>query len=174
MIATIPKQYTGDGADQPPLAMSSPNGQFCFTETPDGWISSHLSSTGEIIPLIEAVIAKMASLCFSDKDIFGMRLALEEALVNSVKHGHRYESTKKVEIRYRVCHEHTLVQIQDQGSGFDPTWIPDPTAPENLARPCGRGVLLRRFYTTWIRYNERGNCVTLCKCPSVAAMNGTE
>ena len=154
--------------------MLSPNGLFCCTEAPDRWNSSHLSSTSEIVPLIEAMIAKMASLGFSEKDIFGMRLALEEAVVNSVKHGHRYDPTKKVEIRYRVCHEHTLVQIQDQGPGFDPTWIPDPTAPENLERPCGRGVLLMRFYTTWIRYNERGNCVTLCKCPSVAAVNGTE
>ena len=154
--------------------MLSPNGQFCCTEAPDRWNLSHLCSTIEMIPLIEVVIAKMASLGFSEKDIFGMRLALEEALVNSVKHGHRYDPTKKVEIRYRVCHEHALVQIEDQGPGFDPTWIPDPTAPENLDRPCGRGVLLMRFYTTWIRYNERGNCVTFCKCPSVTAMNGTE
>jgi serine/threonine-protein kinase RsbW len=150
--------------------MLSPNRQFSWTEAPDGWSSSQLSSTNEMIHLIEAVIAKMASLGYSDKDIFGMRLTLEEALVNSVKHGHRYDPTKKVEIRYRVCQENALVQIEDQGPGFDPTCIPDPTAAENLERPCGRGVLLMRFYMTWIRYNERGNCVTLCKCPSVAAL----
>ena len=122
-----------------------------------------------MIPLIEAVIAKMASLGFSEKDIFGMRLALEEALVNSVKHGHRHDPTKNVEIRYRVCHEHALVQVEDQGPGVDPAGIPDPTASENWERPCRRGVLLMRSYMTWIRYNERGNCVTLCKCPSVTA-----
>lgn len=113
----------------------------------------------------------MASLGFSEKDIFGMRLAFEEALVNSVKHGHRYDPTKKVEIRYRVCHEHALVQVEDQGPGFDPAGIPDPTASENWERPCGRGLLLMRFYMTWIRYNERGNCVTLCKCPSTTTVN---
>ena len=151
--------------------MLSPNGQFCCTEAPDRWNSSHPSSTSEIVPFIEAMIAKMASLGFSEKDIFGMRLALEEALVNSVKHGHRYDLTKTVEIRYRVCHEHALVQVEDQGPGFDPTWIPDPTAPENWERPCGRGLLLMRFYMTWIRHNERENCVTLCKCPSVTVVN---
>jgi hypothetical protein len=56
--------------------MLSPNDQFWLTEVPDRWNSSHLSSTNEMIPLIETVIAQMASLGFSEKDIFGMRLAL--------------------------------------------------------------------------------------------------
>ena len=48
-------------------------------------------------------------------------------------------------------------------TGFNPDDLPDPLDPENLERPSGRGVFLIRHYMTWVRYNPRGNCVTLCK-----------
>ena len=52
---------------------------------------------------------------------------------------------------------------EDEGPGFDPHQVPDPLAPENLEKSSGRGLLLMRTYMTWIRYNECGNQVTLCK-----------
>jgi serine/threonine-protein kinase RsbW len=127
----------------------------------DDWQAARLSSTGEVAPLVEAVAAAMAALGYGRKDLFGMRLALEEALVNAIKHGHRYDRAKVVRVRYRVCQEHALVEVEDEGPGFDPFAVPDPTAAENLGRPCGRGVLLMRSYLTGVRYSGRGNCVTL-------------
>jgi serine/threonine-protein kinase RsbW len=109
----------------------------------------------------------MAGQGYSAKDVFGVRLALEEAVVNSIKHGHQYDPTKQAEVRYRVNHEHVLVEVEDQGPGFDPSQVPDPTAPENLERSSGRGLFLMHRYATWVRYNQKGNCVTLCKRPSV-------
>jgi serine/threonine-protein kinase RsbW len=56
-----------------------------------------------------------------------------------------------------------LVEVEDEGPGFDPGQVPDPTAPENWDKPSGRGLLLMRHFTTWMRYHGRGNRVTLCK-----------
>jgi serine/threonine-protein kinase RsbW len=114
----------------------------------------------------------MAGLGFPDKDVFGVRLALEEALVNSVKHGHRNDPTRRVSLRYKVVPDCALVEVEDEGPGFDPRQVPDPTDPDNLERPSGRGLLLMRAYTSWVRHNDRGNCVTLCKYPSAPPAAG--
>jgi serine/threonine-protein kinase RsbW len=121
-----------------------------------------LSSPEEVYPAIETVTSTMAGHGYRDRDIFGMRLALEETIVNGLKHGHKYDPGKRVVVRYRVGPEQVLVEVKDQGPGFDPSRVPDPTAPENLERPSGRGLLLMRSYMTWIRYNGQGNAVTLC------------
>jgi serine/threonine-protein kinase RsbW len=128
-----------------------------------GWHRAYLSATEEVTPLIDSVAAAMRSHSYSDKDVFGVRLALEEALVNAIEHGHRHDPSKRVAIRYRISPTHTLVEVKDEGPGFDPSAVPDPTDPENLERPSGRGLLLMRRYTSWLRYNVRGNCVTLCR-----------
>jgi serine/threonine-protein kinase RsbW len=90
-----------------------------------------------------------------------MRLALEEALVNAVKHGNKGDATKRVRVRYQVTAAGVLVEVEDDGTGFDPLKVPDPCAPENLERLSGRGLLLMRSYMTWVRFNPCGNCVTL-------------
>jgi serine/threonine-protein kinase RsbW len=113
--------------------------------------------------IIEPVAAVMTEHGYRDKDVFGMRLALEEALVNAIKHGHRGNTSLVVRVHYQVTHEQVLVTVEDQGPGFDPGSVADPLAAENLERSCGRGLLLMRHYLSWLRYNERGNTVTLCR-----------
>lgn len=104
----------------------------------------------------------MASPC-EPKELFSIKLALEEALVNAIKHGNQYDRNKKVEIAYQVTHERFVIRITDEGTGFDPADVPDPTAVENLERPCGRGLMLMKHYMTEIDYNERGNSVQMSK-----------
>src|SRR5262245_54088904 len=82
----------------------------------------------------------------SEKDIFGIRLALEEALVNAIKHGNQMDRSKTVKVVSFVQAERFEVHITDEGSGFDPGDVPDPTAVENIERPCGRGLMLMRYY----------------------------
>jgi serine/threonine-protein kinase RsbW len=55
------------------------------------------------------------------------------------------------------------IEIEDQGEGFQPEEVPDPTADENLERPCGRGIMLMRAFMSTIAYNESWNCVILEK-----------
>ena len=92
-------------------------------------------------------------------------MALEEAIANAIKHGHQADSTKVVAIRYLIRADHFVVVVADQGPGFDPLQVFDATAPENLERPSGRGVLLLRHYAAWMRHNREENCVTFCICP---------
>jgi serine/threonine-protein kinase RsbW len=125
-------------------------------------------SLRETGPAVDAVVAALAAAGYPLYDRFAVRVALDEALTNSIKHGHRGNARKRVEVRYRVDAAEVRVEVLDQGSGFDPAQVPDPLAPENLERPSGRGLLLMRTFMTWVRHNERGNGVTLCRRRSAA------
>jgi serine/threonine-protein kinase RsbW len=148
MISTVPRLFPKEGQEQ---------------SSSRGWLQRHALSTAELLPIIDEIISALATAHFSAKEIFGIRLALEEAGVNAIKHGHQGRQDRPVFIRYQLSADQILVEVEDQGPGFDPERVPDPLAPENLERPCGRGLLLMKCYTTWISYNQRGNCVTLCK-----------
>jgi serine/threonine-protein kinase RsbW len=113
--------------------------------------------------VIEDITGAMTRQGFTADEVFGMRLAVEEAVVNAMKHGHQDQPDEPVSVRYQVSPERVLVEVEDRGPGFDPDQVADPLAPENLERPSGRGLLLMRTYTTWMRHNRRGNRVTLCK-----------
>jgi serine/threonine-protein kinase RsbW len=127
------------------------------------WTEVRLSRSEEVVPALERVLAAMAEHGFSIREQRDLRLALEEAVVNGLKHGNGGDPSKQVRLRYRVSGREALAEVQDQGPGFDPKAVPDPTAEENLDRPCGRGLLLIGHYTTWVRYHGCGNRVTLCK-----------
>jgi serine/threonine-protein kinase RsbW len=127
------------------------------------WRSRTLHVSDEIVPAIEHIITALDDAGYSNKETFGVRLALEEALVNAIKHGHKGDPSKEVHLRYHLTSECLLAEIEDQGPGFDPSDVPDPCAPENLERPSGRGLVLMRGYMTWVRFNDTGNCVTLCR-----------
>jgi serine/threonine-protein kinase RsbW len=100
---------------------------------------------------------------FTEKEIFGIRLALEEALVNAIKHGNNLDKSKKVHIAYGVRPERFDIRITDEGPGFDPEDVPDPTAFENLERPCGRGLMLMRHYMNVVTFGPRGKPVHMSK-----------
>jgi len=99
----------------------------------------------------------------NERDIFCIKLALEEALVNAIKHGNQMDRTKKVRICYRLLTDRFECHISDEGPGFDPADVPDPTAVENLERPCGRGLMLMRHYMSEVVYNANGNGVTMAR-----------
>jgi serine/threonine-protein kinase RsbW len=68
-----------------------------------------------------------------------------------------------VQITYQLLPDSFEVHISDEGPGFDPADVPDPTAVENLERPCGRGLMLMRYYMNEVSFNERGNAVSMRK-----------
>jgi serine/threonine-protein kinase RsbW len=119
-------------------------------------------------PAIEAVVAAMAEAGYPPQDLFAVGLALDEALANAIKHGHRGVTGRRVEVRYRVAPGEVRVEVLDQGPGFNPGKVANPLAPENQGRPSGRGLFLIRAYMTWVRHNERGNGITLCRLRSAA------
>jgi serine/threonine-protein kinase RsbW len=126
------------------------------------------SDTAEGMAVQERVLGALDRLEFSPRDVFGIRLALEEALVNAIKHGNRLDPQKQVRISCWIDRHRIEIRIEDEGRGFRPADIPDPTADENLEKPSGRGIMLMRAFMDSIEYNDRGNCVTLKK------LRGTE
>jgi serine/threonine-protein kinase RsbW len=129
----------------------------------DGWRRLQVRTLSEVPAAVDAVIAEMVSLGYSGREILATRIGLEEAFVNAVKHGNREDPGKCVRIDYQVAAEQLVVEVVDEGPGFCPELLPDPSLPDNLIRPCGRGVFLMRAYMTWVCFNTNGNGVTLCK-----------
>jgi serine/threonine-protein kinase RsbW len=121
------------------------------------------SSLEQARDIAEDILSACQSHHFDEKDVFAIKLALEEALVNAVKHGNELDPAKRVKVQYRVSDQRADVTIEDQGPGFDPAELPDPTADENLCRCCGRGILLMRAYMSSVVFNPQGNKVTLTK-----------
>lgn len=100
---------------------------------------------------------------YTEHDIFAIMLALEEALVNAIKHGNQLDLDKHVSVSYTVTAERVDIWITDEGPGFNPDEVPDPTAIENIERPCGRGLLLMRGFMNGVHYNAKGNTVHMWK-----------
>ncbi len=94
---------------------------------------------------------------------FAIRLSLEEAITNAVKHGNKNDRTKRVRIRYCVDDRQVEIWVADDGPGFDPGAVPDPTARNRLHLPNGRGIMLMRVYMDEVKYNSAGNEVHLVK-----------
>ena len=124
-----------------------------------------LTSAGEEIQ--ERILKALGELEYSSRDTFSVRLALEEALVNAIKHGNGMDPEKRVRISCEVSPEQVRIEIEDEGSGFVPSEVDDPTEDENLDRPGGRGIMLMRAFMNVINYNEIGNRVTLVKLRDV-------
>lgn len=130
---------------------------------------SFASDTSKGQEVQERIIDCMHKQEYSEKDIFGMRLALEEALVNAIKHGNGMDPNKQVRVTCRVDDQEARITIEDEGPGFDPNDVPDPTSEENLEKPGGRGIMLMRAFMSEVAYSDTGNEVLLVKAREVEA-----
>lgn len=107
--------------------------------------------------LIEEVMKQIRLGGWSNKDEFAINMALEEALINAIQHGNGSDPEKQVHFSCRLNDQRIYVRIEDEGSGFDPNAIPDPTDPEHIMIASGRGVLLIKSFVSRVQWNECGN-----------------
>jgi serine/threonine-protein kinase RsbW len=110
-------------------------------------------------PLLEEV----ARFHYTEPATFAIKLAVEEAINNAIKHGNKFDPRKVVKFSYDVGPQRTVVMVADQGDGFDPDALDDPTLDENLEKPTGRGVMLMHAYMDEVQYNAKGNRVRMVK-----------
>jgi serine/threonine-protein kinase RsbW len=116
--------------------------------------------------LVHSLLAAMAERDWPSVELFHVQLAYEEAIVNAIVHGNRAAADKTVQVEMTCDGDSVWIQITDQGAGFDPAAVPDPTQDDLLEAPGGRGVLLITEVMSEVTYNERGNQVTLKKTRS--------
>jgi serine/threonine-protein kinase RsbW len=113
--------------------------------------------------LLDDVLRQLESQHWGHHDIFGVHLALDEALINAIYHGNAHDEKKRVRFACRVSPERIHVEITDEGPGFDPDALPDPTTPCRIGRPGGRGVLLMRAFMSRVEFCDHGSRVVLEK-----------
>ena len=128
--------------------------------TLDRTIASDLAAGREIL---EEMLTRFQAENWSSRDIFGIRLALEEAVVNAIKHGNRLDERKRVHVLCESTRERIWIKISDEGPGFNPELVPDCTDEAHLDAPNGRGIMLMRNFMSRVEYNERGNSVMMEK-----------
>ncbi len=92
---------------------------------------------------------------------FKLRVSLCEALSNAIVYGNRMDPAKRVDVTVVVTDEWVSVQVRDEGDGFDPSVIPDPTTPDKLELAKGRGLFLIHQLVDEVRFNERGNSICM-------------
>lgn len=117
--------------------------------------------------VIESLLAELQRHEWDENDRFSVHLATEEALVNAIKHGNQDDSNRFVEVDLRVSPGRVWIEIEDEGEGFNPSEVPDPTDDENLDLPSGRGLMLMRSFMSLVEFNARGNRVRMEKSRSV-------
>jgi serine/threonine-protein kinase RsbW len=114
-------------------------------------------------PFINDLLRELSQCGWSEQEVFGVHLAVEEALVNAIKHGNQLDESKQVRVCCRLFTDRLWIEIADEGCGFDPRCVPDCTADENLDVPNGRGIMLMRSFMSRVEYSPQGNCVVLEK-----------
>jgi serine/threonine-protein kinase RsbW len=125
------------------------------------------SDTSATPSVIEDLLAHLRDHCWNEHDLFGVHLALEEALVNAIKHGNAEDAGKQVQVHCRINGQIVQIEVADEGPGFNPAAVPDPTTADHLDMPHGRGIMLMRSFMSRVQYNEQGNRVLMEKQRSV-------
>jgi len=121
------------------------------------------SETGAGKQVVDDLIEQLAAHGWSEHEIHSIHLALEEALVNAIRHGNRSDDEKRVFVSCKLSADRLWIQIRDEGAGFNPEDVPDPTDAEHLEIPSGRGIMLMRAFMSRVEYNDVGNCVEMEK-----------
>jgi serine/threonine-protein kinase RsbW len=122
-----------------------------------------LESNLESILAVENLIAKAKETYqITEENYNYIWIALNEAVSNAIKHGNKFDPTKKVRISLCTKQDRYLCfTIKDEGNGFDPASVPDPTNPEKIEEPNGRGVFLIHQLADIVNYSENGTCVEI-------------
>ena len=111
------------------------------------------SDPNNLILVEEFVNYFSVELNLTENKISGLLLSVTEATTNAIIHANKSDINKKVKIYVNKVDSKLIIKIKDEGKGFDPAKVPDPTAPENLLKDSGRGLYLMKVYMDDLNYN---------------------
>jgi serine/threonine-protein kinase RsbW len=125
-------------------------------------ISIQIPSLIENIRMIESFIDNAKERFHLDEDLYGnIMIAVTEAVNNAIKHGNANNSSKNVFLSLTLHDNLLKFVIKDEGNGFNQHDLPDPTSPENLEKPGGRGIFLMKHLSDEVEFTENGKTVEL-------------
>ncbi|MCB0490050.1 MAG: ATP-binding protein [Cyclobacteriaceae bacterium] len=125
-------------------------------------IRIEIPSLSENIRMIESFIDNAKEKFHLNDDIYGnIMIAVTEAVNNAIKHGNQNNSSKNVALILSLDESLIKFHVEDEGQGFDYQNLPDPTAPENLEKPGGRGIFLMKHLSDEVEFKDQGRVVEL-------------
>ncbi|MCP4443579.1 MAG: ATP-binding protein [Aureispira sp.] len=124
-------------------------------------LDSHPKNIAEVEPFVNQVVQQFE---IGDEMFGNMLISLTEAVSNAIIHGNEAKSSKKVWISTRCASNKICFSIKDEGRGFNPERLPDPTAPENILTPGGRGVFLMKQLSDGVSFSDNGTKVEIQFC----------
>lgn len=111
----------------------------------------------------EQILQEVARRGYDSHSQFAIRLALEEGLINAIKHGNQFDPKKKVHLEYHIDANQLDIILEDEGPGFERQVVPDPTLDENVEKCSGRGILLMEAYMDHVEWSRGGRRVHMIK-----------
>lgn len=125
-------------------------------------IKIEIPSLSDNIRMIESFIDNAKERFELDDDIYGnIMIAVTEAVNNAIKHGNENDAGKNVTLTLNLEESQIKFNVLDEGNGFDYQNLPDPTAPENLSKPGGRGIFLMKHLADEVTFENEGQSVSL-------------
>ena len=125
-------------------------------------ISIQIPSIVENIRMIESFIDNAKERFHLDEDLYGnIMIAVTEAVNNAIRHGNGGNSSKNVFLSLTLDENLLKFVVKDEGPGFNHDLLPDPTSPENLGKPGGRGIFLMKHLSDQVEFHENGKTVEL-------------
>jgi serine/threonine-protein kinase RsbW len=123
-------------------------------------IESNLENVGVVDELISRIREEHS---ISEEMCSDIWLTLNEAVSNAIRHGNKFDPSKKVRISVESKYDRYICfSVRDEGDGFDPAAVPDPTSPERIGEPGGRGVFLISRLADKVEYSLNGTCLEMC------------
>ncbi|MDC2982285.1 ATP-binding protein [Bacteroidota bacterium] len=121
-----------------------------------------LASESKSLLVLEEWINKLCDLYQISVEQYGnVLIAITEAVNNAIIHGNKNIANKKTDIEYNIDSQTITFTVFDEGTGFDFNDLPDPTSPENLEKPQGRGIFLMNHLADEVNFIDNGNVVQL-------------
>jgi serine/threonine-protein kinase RsbW len=125
-----------------------------------------LNSDINEISKVEGLVSEIFDRYHINQELYGnVLIALTEAANNAIMHGNQYDADKKVIINFDFAEPVLKIRVSDEGRGFDYGSLPDPTEPEYIDKPCGRGVFLIKRLADKVDFDKDGSSVAFSfKC----------
>lgn len=126
-------------------------------------INIQIPSLSDNIRIVESFIDNAREKFNLNDDIYGnIMIAVTESVNNAIKHGNKNDKGKNVSLSLQLNDDVIRFIVEDEGQGFDYLNLPDPTAPENIDKPGGRGIFLMKHLSDEVNFSDNGRVVELC------------